>query len=367
MVSSSGLTASILTRNSAERIAGRIEETRAFADEVIVGVDDSSSDRTFEIASELADVTYRFNHAAELGPARLLPFEFASGSWILSLDDDESMEQSFEGIREELLRESAATHFYFPRKWIVNLAPCEYLRAPPWFPDWQLRLFRNDASLVWKPPRAHSGYRVQGTGYFESRASILHFEPLWCSPEAREKKLERYRVTAGGIGEEFYGATEAKARRECELRLPPSTKRGPGPSRVETKVREPQIAAFPSWRAALTAMEIPRVGICGGHLVAEILAKNIGRHSWSVPRGSWPILNLAFWLLDRDGDLLERDGPRFRMPCLVRPGRNVLFLAAFSAPTKPGDYILQWDLVSEGECWFQACGSKVLQTPLRIF
>jgi len=123
----------------------------------------------------------------------MLPFEYATGDWILSLDDDESIESSFDALIPRLLTDSYATHYWFPRKWLISLNPCEYLHAERWFPDWQLRLFRNDRALVWKPEKPHSGYCVLGQGYHEGGVSILHFEPLLCRGQDREMKRKLYR------------------------------------------------------------------------------------------------------------------------------------------------------------------------------
>ncbi len=365
------LTVSILTRDSANRIAGRIAEALTFADEVIVGVDAASNDDTFEIASAAAHVAYRFRHDGRLAPARLLPFEFASGDWILSLDDDESIEQVFDLLKPELLSAAAVTHYYFPRKWIVNLDPCEYLRTAPWFPDWQLRLFRNDAASVWKPPQAHSGYRVQGLGYHEPRASILHFEPLWCAAQARRTKMETYRQAGGPeSAEACYQSTMAlgpESRATCALREDtPRVRITLTTPRVELTARQLQTAEFPDWRGSLSVVEMPNHVTCGDTVIAEIRGRNTGSMAWSVHTGRWPSLNLAFHLLDTEGRTILFDGPRFPMPRLTRPGDYTLFLVTFSAPSQVGDYVLEWDLVSEGECWFQDSGSEVLRTPLRV-
>jgi hypothetical protein len=75
-----------------------LAEVSSFADEILVGVDSASVDRTVEVAAAHADGVYQFWHKGDPSPARMLPFDYAFGDWILSLDDDESIEHSFDDL-----------------------------------------------------------------------------------------------------------------------------------------------------------------------------------------------------------------------------------------------------------------------------
>ena len=122
----------------------------------------------------------------------MLPLEFASGDWLLNLDDDECMEEGFADLLPELLADSRYTHYLFPTKWIASIDPITYFCGPPWYPDWHRRLFRNDKRIVWHAPRVHSGHRVQGPGGYEDRVALLHFERFARTPAERLAKLQRY-------------------------------------------------------------------------------------------------------------------------------------------------------------------------------
>jgi hypothetical protein len=54
------LSVNILTRESESRLARVVAEVSSFADEILIGVDADSSDRTYEVACGLADIVYRF-------------------------------------------------------------------------------------------------------------------------------------------------------------------------------------------------------------------------------------------------------------------------------------------------------------------
>lgn len=372
----SRLTVSIITKDSQERLPRLLAEAREYADEVIVGVDASSADGTLAAAAAGADVTYRFSldQPGRLAPARLLPFDYATGDWILSLDDDESMEETFDPLVPQLMRANTPTHYYFPRKWIVRADPYEYIHAPPWFPNWAPRLFRNDRSLVWKPPQAHSMLQLQGPGYYESRTAILHFEPLWCAPERRREKIAAYR-NAGAVAEseEYYAVRPDAVRRPVRPRRPPAARPTPATGTVHEQIRDLTARALPPWSATFSAVDMPQVARAGETLVVAVTVRNTGALAWAQqyaqwPANAWPLLRLGYLVSRVDGtDARPHDaGSRSVLPRFVAPGEEITFVDQFTAPQTPGQYAIAWDLVSEGHCWFAQCGSTVYQSRLDV-
>ena len=361
------LTVSVITRNSEPRLGRLLADVSAIADEIVVGVDSASTDRTLEVAAANADVVYRFAHSDHLAPARMLALDHASGDWILSLDDDESLEDGFDAILPELLSDTRITHYWFPRKCVVNLDPSEYLYAPPLFPDWQKRLFRNDPRLVWKPSFPHSGYRVQGPGSFDSRACILHFEALWCSDQARREKLLRYRRAGGDPKfDPMFSLLSDPRRRPVKLRtpapLPPKKRAGI----VHPAVHPTVLVKHPPWQSIIVCIDMPSLVSPGEAIIAEVIARNTGVLAWTPYAGDWPTLKLGYHLSECNGQLISWDGPRFSLPRFTPPGGEVTFVCTFEAPKTIGSYVLEWDLVSELECWFAECGGTVLSTPLDV-
>ena len=277
------LSVNILTRESERRLERLVAEVATFADEVLIGVDASSPDRTYEVACDLADVVYRFRLPGQLSPARMLVFDYASGDWILSLDDDESMEDSFDAILPALLRDASINHVWFPRKWIVSLDPCEYLHAAPWYPNFALRLFRNDRSLVWKPDYVHSQYYVQGPGHFEERTSILHFELVNNTDATRARKLEMYRRTSGPSTEELYSPPVDAPRRPAVLRRLVRREPRVVTPKVHSAIRDLQPVGLPPWKAEFLRIDMPAAARAGEELVAEITVMNTGMLHGPVP------------------------------------------------------------------------------------
>lgn len=360
------LSVSITTRDSSTRLAGAIAQARRFADEVVVGVDAASQDDTWQVAAGLADTAYRFTHPNQLAPAHRLPFRYCRGRWILRLDDDEVMEGGFAPLVDQLLATERFTHYWLPRKWVVSLDPPLYLHAAPWYPDYQLRLLRNDASLAWKPPRYHSGYKVAGHGAYEARAAILHYEPIVCTPEQRALKLEVYRTGGGnGVAEELFG--EKIGERRAFQPLPAARATRPARRRIHPQVQQLAIQPLPPWGCRFLEIDMPRSVAATQQVVAVFKLVNTGQMTW-LPRtqASWPILNIGVQIRTAAGAMVEDNGPRIAIACEVKPGETTSVTGWFHAPAEPGDYILSWDLVSELECWFAQCGSQPVETPLRV-
>jgi len=104
----------------------------------------------------------------------------------------------------------------------------------------------------------------------------------------------------------------------------------------------------------------------GEWLIAEVTAHNTGIVAGTPAADRWPLLHLGTHLRRDDGEAIIWDGPRTPVPRFVAPGQVVTFICHFQAPENPGRYIVEWDLVSEHECWFASCGSTVLRTPLEV-
>ena len=89
------VTACILAHSSRGGLARLLGEIDGLVDEIVMGVDAGSRDDTLEIARSGADVVFRFEHVGPPVRARLLPLRHATGEWILSLDEDEGLDDRF--------------------------------------------------------------------------------------------------------------------------------------------------------------------------------------------------------------------------------------------------------------------------------
>jgi hypothetical protein len=244
------------SRGGLARLLGEID---GLVDEIVMGVDAGSRDDTLQIARSGADVVFRFEHVGPPVRVRLLPLRHATGDWILSLDEDEGLDDRFGDLLGDLVSDVRYSHYWFPRRWLVGLAPPAYLHAAPWYPDWQLRLFRNQPARVWHTGRVHSGYRVMGLGCREERTAILHYEPLVLTAAERQAKGPYYRAHGGeGRAEEQHQSTAGWERRP--LAPPPAAAGGAGRPRagrlVAGVVAVPDAPSRPPWGAARVPLRV---------------------------------------------------------------------------------------------------------------
>ena len=78
------------------------------------------------------------------------------------------------------------------------------------------------------------------------------------------------------------------------------------------------------------------------------------------------LVRLGAQLCDENGTLIERDYARARLPHTLKPGASIDVPIEIVAPATPGNYVLKFDLVSEGIDWFENNGSPTTLKPLVV-
>ena len=329
-------------------------------------MDASSVDDTLKVAQRWADRVYRFRLSGHTGPARELVLKYATGDWILSIDDDELVEDGFGEVVRELISNQAITHAWFLRKWIVSLEPCRFVYAPWWYPDWQRRLFRNDRTLVHKPSKVHTGYWVSGQGLCETRASILHLEPVAFDAAARAKKVERYRAQGSNSADDRYFSippdvvTRGAVLPKIEVNTPL------GLARVKRRIHRLPKASAPQWGAEILSIDTASGAMPGEHVPATIRVRNSGGLTWMPHSGFFPFVSLGNRLRGEECNQPQQEGNYFPVKAPVEPGNEAVFFITYRAPETPGTYNFEWDMISQGECWFSSLGSKTLSNSLVV-
>lgn len=100
----------------------------------------------------------------------------------------------------------------------------------------------------------------------------------------------------------------------------------------------------------------------------EVSIKNISNTLWPAkgqPGGHYSI-NLAYHWLDKDGKVIIWDGMRTPLPHDVKPKEEVVLYAKVKSPDKPGEYILEFDMVQERVAWFKNRGSKTVRLNVEV-
>ena len=114
-------------------------------------------------------------------------------------------------------------------------------------------------------------------------------------------------------------------------------------------------------------LKASRIGARGG-IEGLAVARNSGSARWLSSDALFGPVKLGIHLRSSDGQLLNYDFGRVKLPPgrMVDPGETVEIPFKIMAPAKPGDYLLEFDLVSEEVCWFEANGAKTSLHPIEV-
>ncbi|MDD5246432.1 MAG: glycosyltransferase family 2 protein [Candidatus Omnitrophica bacterium] len=134
------LTVVVLTKNEEKNIADCLESVAGWASEILI-VDDESSDKTVDIASQYTDKIIIRKMDNE-GKQRNFAYSQARNLWVLSLDADERVtEELRDEISEILSKHVSCNGFTIPRR---NYIGDYWVRHGGWYPSPQLKFFRKD-------------------------------------------------------------------------------------------------------------------------------------------------------------------------------------------------------------------------------
>jgi glycosyltransferase involved in cell wall biosynthesis len=350
------LTLLILALNAEKELARILPELRDIGDEMVIGIDDTTTDGTAEIARQFTDRVYPVPHGGFCGRGGaedlnavecMLPY--CRGDWVLRVDQDETLSPLWHD-REyvgSLLSDRAATHFWLPRRWIVPPGD-HYISNHHWYPDFQLRLFRNIPSLLAFNRTPHAPPAMAGQSRPLTDSWILHWDYVWHDRPTREAKVGFYRALETYTGEEFYLYEEQR----YEIR--PLNFIYPLPSGEAADTETPRGTG--SFHATLELLDWPAALQAGK---AEPVLIGIRNNSNRAFRPSSKLVRpanvyLSYHWYTPEREVYEWEGPRHDLPKPLRPGDAASCFVSVAAPEQPGDYLFQPDLLEEGVAWFSS-------------
>jgi len=149
----------IHTKNSEKTLKGALESVQ-WADEIII-VDMHSIDDSREIAKKYTDQIFTFKDVGYVEPARNFGISKAHGEWVFILDADEEVSKGLREFIQKVSTSQDSAHetvaYQIPRS---NEIWGKGMEHTGWWPDYQLRLFRNGA-VEWSKV-IHEGPKVMG-------------------------------------------------------------------------------------------------------------------------------------------------------------------------------------------------------------
>lgn len=181
----------LLTNRLTAESAAWFADIRRIVDELVIFVDTPpANDETRAFARELATTLHEVNGCGFVEAHLEEMVRACSSDWILRLDSDEQLTVNWmEGAWRDLLNDGV-THFTTPRRWIHPEGG--YINCVPWWPDPQMRLFRNDPALLTFPRKIHEPTGVAGPGRYLRHFGIDHHVLRLTSRAEREEKVRHY-------------------------------------------------------------------------------------------------------------------------------------------------------------------------------
>lgn len=158
--------------NEEKNIGDCLESVKGIADEIIV-IDNSSQDKTADIAKKYGAKVYKQPNRLMLNINKNYGFEKAQGEWILNLDGDERVTPELAKEIRDLKVEngnSDVVGYWIARK---NIIFGKWIQNEMWWPDYQLRLFRKGKGRF---AEKHVHEYIEVDGQTEKlKSNLLHY------------------------------------------------------------------------------------------------------------------------------------------------------------------------------------------------
>jgi hypothetical protein len=181
----------LLTDRLTAESAGWFSAVRAIVDELVIFVDTQhAGEETHAFAHDLTSQVHEVKGHGCVEAHLEQMVRACSGQWVLRLDSDEELTSGWmNGAWRDLLV-GETTHFICPRRWIHPAGG--FIGSAPWWPDPQIRLFRNDLGRLTFPQKIHDPTIVSGPGRYVWHLVIDHHVLRLTTREQREEKVRRY-------------------------------------------------------------------------------------------------------------------------------------------------------------------------------
>jgi len=151
------LSVCILGLNEQENIFSCLKSVDSWAEEIIVGIDDRTTDKTEEVAKKYTNKVYLLPHKDMFHKNKQKVVDKARQPWVLWLDADEKISEELKKEIENVVKKEV-DGYYIPRKnYIFN----KWMRHSGWYPDYQLRLWKK-GKVKWPGKSIHEHPEIKG-------------------------------------------------------------------------------------------------------------------------------------------------------------------------------------------------------------
>ncbi|MFL6584189.1 MAG: hypothetical protein ACJ8KU_06695 [Chthoniobacterales bacterium] len=349
------LTGLLITHELTDEAVGWFSKLRNVVDKLLVFVDKNPAPHDLAKKLQVLDarVVFLSNNGGAIYRADLTAIlAECRGDWILKVDYDEELSPEWHdpSWRENL--RSEYTHFWCARRWMVTHG--RYIACAPWWPDWQLRLFRNLPDQITFPTRLHENIQIAGPGGY-LRTLAIHHHHLHMAPRSiREAKAAAYERERPGHGLGFFYLPENYA--PPELALPIGSDADP-PREI---LRMPRLGDDEVGLLTIEASAAPSDAGISELFWVRVKVRNNSEHTVGVG-APFPV-NLSYhWFDRRSREAVVFDGMRTPVLPGIAAGGTGMFRLFVIAPSAPAEYLLRITLVQEGARWLDQSGSPTVQ------
>lgn len=161
-----------------------------YVDEIVV-VDTGSTDATITIAKAYDARIYRVGFT-DFASIRTITAHLAREPWVLMLDADETI--SHPDKLRELGTKYECEAYAFPRKRWLDLDMTQQTE-PEAYPDWQVRMFKNNTDYVWQR-HLHEFFHGGVVTHIENGPILNHFQDVFKDEERNKTRKKLYRELA---------------------------------------------------------------------------------------------------------------------------------------------------------------------------
>ena len=180
-------------KNEAHCIEHMLNSAIKFVDEIVV-VDTGSTDATLTIAKAYDARIYQVGFT-DFASIRTLTAHLATEPWVLMLDADETITEADQLRKLVMLHENDA--YAFPRKRWLDLEMTQQTEIEA-YPDYQVRLFRNDVSYIWQR-ELHEFFHGAKVTHVDDGPILHHFQDVFKDADKNQIRKELYRELAKKI------------------------------------------------------------------------------------------------------------------------------------------------------------------------
>lgn len=160
----------VITKNEEGSIR-KCLDTVSWVDELII-VDSYSNDKTVEIAKEYTDKIFLKKWNNSFSEQKNFGISKANGKWVLVLDADERLSPELQSEIKKIIDNDKYEGYWFSRKTFIT--PTRYLAHGFFYPDYQLKLFRNNFGIKYEN-RVHEEPKIPKVKTVHIKKDILHF------------------------------------------------------------------------------------------------------------------------------------------------------------------------------------------------